>query len=255
VSTPRGNFMLRPGDEPVVLLSAGIGLTPVLSMLHALAASRSKRDIRWIYGARNRAHHPYFDEARRLLALLPHAHAVVRYSRPDAGDQPGIDYDSRGRVDLPLLEKLQVPPAADFFLCGPAGFLRDLRSGLLQYGVSADRIHAEVFGAGLSVTPGLVNVLHRPPHSLEAVASEHSVSFARSGVSAGWTSSYRSLLEVAEACDVPAQWSCRTGVCHRCETGLVAGTVKYDPEPLEAPAEGNVLTCCAQPAGDVVIDL
>jgi ferredoxin len=161
----------------------------------------------------------------------------------------------RGRVTLHLLEKLQVPRQAEFYLCGPAGFLRDLHSGLLHYGVAADHIHAEVFGPGESGTPGLIDVHDRSPHSLEAPAGRPSVSFARSGVTAGWNGSYRSVLEVAEACDVPVQWSCRTGVCHRCETGLVAGTVKYDPEPLEPPAEGHLLTCCAQPASDVVIDL
>ncbi len=61
--------------------------------------------------------------------------------------------------------------------------------------------------------------------------------------------------EFAEACDVPARWSCRTGVCHNCETALLSGSVCYDPAPLDLPAEGNVLICCAQPAGPVVVDL
>jgi ferredoxin-NADP reductase/MOSC domain-containing protein YiiM len=255
VSAPRGRFILHAGEEPVVLLSAGIGVTPVLSILHALAANRSSRDIRWIYGARDGAHHPFSEEVRRLVALLPHAVSHVFYSRPNPGDRPRLDYRVRGRVTLPLIEELEVPREAEFYLCGPAGFLRDLHSGLLQYGVAADHIHAEVFGPRESGTPGLIDVHDRPPHSLEVPADRPSVSFARSGVTAGWNGSYRSVLEVAEACDVPVQWSCRTGVCHRCETGLVAGTVKYDPEPLEPPAEGHLLTCCAQPASDVVIDL
>ena len=256
VSAPRGNFILRPGTEPVVLLSAGIGITPVLSILHALAASRSSQSIRWIYGARNRAHHPFAEEARRLFAALPNLDAQILYSRPGGTDRPGLDYGARGRVTMRLLEELGVPRAARFYLCGPIGFLRDLRSGLLRYGVAADHVYAEIFGAGEAGTPGLVNVTQRAPHSLDVRAGEVSVSFARSGVAAGWrSSSYHSLLELAEACDVPVLWSCRTGVCHRCETGLVAGAVKYDPSPLEPPAQGNLLTCCAQPASDVVIDL
>jgi ferredoxin len=154
-----------------------------------------------------------------------------------------------------VLEELRVQRTAGFFLCGPSGFMRDLRAGLLQYGVAADHIHTEVFGAGESSTPGLIHVDYRVPRSLDVVAGKFSVSFARSGVRAGWNDAYRSLLEVAEACAVPVRWSCRTGVCHRCEIGLVAGTVKYDPDPLEPPAEGNVLTCCSQPRGDVVVDL
>jgi ferredoxin len=212
-------------------------------MLHALAASNSPRSIHWIYGARDAAHHPFAEEARRLLAQLPHATAHVQYSR------------THGRVTMRLLQDAGVARDAQFYLCGPAGFLRDLSSGLLACGVAADHVHAEIFGPGEAGTPGLVDVVARPPHSLDAAAGEARVSFARSGVAAGWRGSYRSLLELAEACDVPVRWSCRTGVCHRCETGLVAGTVNYDPQPLEPPAQGNLLTCCAQPAGDVVIDL
>lgn len=255
VSAPRGNFILRPGEEPVVLLSAGIGVTPVLSMLHALAASRSSRNVRWIYGARNGAHHPFSAEMRQMFPLLPNLDADILYSQPDANDRPGLDYDQFGHVTMQLLEARDVPRNAQFYLCGPAGFLRDLRTGLLRYGVPADHIHAEVFGSGEFGTPGLINEHYRPPHSLDTIAGSPLISFARSGVAAGWNGSYRTLLEVAEACDVPVQWSCRTGVCHRCEVGLVAGTVKYDPEPLEPPAEGNLLTCCAQPTSDVVIDL
>jgi ferredoxin-NADP reductase/MOSC domain-containing protein YiiM/ferredoxin len=255
VSAPRGNFMLDRGDGPVVLLSAGIGITPVLSILHALAADRSAGSIRWIYGARDAAHHPFADETRQLLARLPNATAEVLYSRAASSAPPGIGYDARGRVTMGVLEELRVQTTADFFLCGPWGFMRDLRTGLLHYGVSARHIHAETFGAGESRTPGLIHVDHRAPRSLDVAAGNFSVAFARSGVRAGWNDSYLSLLEVAEACDVPVRWSCRTGVCHSCEIGLVAGTVKYDPDPLDLPAEGNVLTCCSQPRGDVVIDL
>ena len=76
----------------------------------------------------------------------------------------------------------------------------------------------------------------------------------RSGAYHSAASVYQSILELAEACDVPVRWSCRTGVCHNCETGLVSGAVAYGPEPLEKPADGNLLVCCAQPIRDVVID-
>ena len=113
-----------------------------------------------------------------------------------------------------------------------------------------------MFGSGESSTPGIVNSHHRPAHSPVGPAGTGPlVSFARSNLSIRWHPKYRSLLELAEACDVPVRWSCRTGVCHRCESGLVAGAVDYRPDPLESPAEGNVLICCSQPRGDVVIDL
>jgi ferredoxin len=113
-----------------------------------------------------------------------------------------------------------------------------------------------MFGAGPSITPGIADASHRPPHLPVGLAgSGPMVSFARSGLNVRWASSFQSLLELAEACDVPVRWACRTGVCHTCETGLVAGNVGYRPDPIDAPADGNVLICCSQPEGDVVIDL
>ena len=81
------------------------------------------------------------------------------------------------------------------------------------------------------------------------------VSFSRSGLAVRWREGDQTLLELAEACDVPVRWSCRTGVCHNCESGLISGSVAYQPEPLDPPADGNLLICCARPAEDVVIDI
>jgi ferredoxin len=96
----------------------------------------------------------------------------------------------------------------------------------------------------------------RPPHLPDGPAGTGPlVSFARSNLNVSWNSGFNSLLELAEACDVPVRWACRTGVCHTCETGLVVGTVNYQPNPVEPPADGNVLICCSQPRGDITIDL
>ena len=81
------------------------------------------------------------------------------------------------------------------------------------------------------------------------------VGFARSGLTVHWDARYASLLELAEACDVPARWSCRTGVCHTCETSLLSGTIGYAPDPVDNPADGNVLICCSQPVDDLVLDM
>ena len=96
VSAPRGNFTLASSESPVVLLSAGIGATPVLSMLHALAAMHSMREVWWCYGARNRKEHPFAMEARELLATLPRSRSFIAYSKPEEGDQRGKDYDAPG---------------------------------------------------------------------------------------------------------------------------------------------------------------
>jgi ferredoxin-NADP reductase/MOSC domain-containing protein YiiM/ferredoxin len=256
VSAPRGSFTLQPGEEPVVLLSAGIGATPVLAMLHALAASRTPRQVWWLYGARNSAEHPFAREARDLAAALPRVRSFVAYSRLSPGDRLGEQYDAPGRLSLAVLKQLGVPRQADFYLCGPPAFLRGFTQDLRSWGVASGRIYQEVFGPEESVTPGISKTPARPPHPpAGAPGPGPMVSFARSGLDVPWSSVYQSLLEFAEACDIPVKWSCRTGVCHTCECALIGGSVRYDPEPLERPAEGNVLTCSARPETEVELDL
>jgi len=256
VSAPRGSFILKSGDAPVVLLSAGIGATPVLAMLHSLASAASPREIWWIYGARNRAEHPFATESRGLLQTLVNSRSHIVYSKPDSGDEPGVDYDSVGHVDTPLLDRLGVARDADFYLCGPPSFLKQLTDSLKTWGVDSTRIHTEVFGSEASITPGIAPSSHSPVHApIGRPGNGPQISFTRSGLAVPWDSRFSSLLELAEACDVPVRWSCRTGVCHTCECALIGGTVNYDPDPLEPPAKGNVLICCSRPSGDVEVDL
>jgi ferredoxin-NADP reductase/MOSC domain-containing protein YiiM len=256
-STPRGGFVLGAGEGPVVLLSAGIGATPVLAMLTALASAASPREVWWLHGARNRDHHPFALEVRRLVAALPHGRSYVSYSKPGVGDTLGQDYDAVGHLDIATLDALAVPGDGDFYLCGPPRFMRDLTAELVTRGVPRDRLHTEIFAGLEAVTPGVVGARERAPHvQNDDPETGPLVSFARSGIAVHWSpSKHRSLLELAEACDVPVRWSCRTGVCHTCESGLVSGSVEYDPDPLDLPAEGNVLTCCSRPCADVVIDI
>ncbi len=250
VGAPRGGFTLdvdEPG--PVVLLSAGVGVTPVLAMLGALAQAGSEREVWWVHGARSGPEHAFADEARELVAKLPAARSHVRYSRPGAEDRKGRDFDDAGRVDLDALIELGVPRSADFYLCGPSAFLSDLTGGLLGWGVEPARLHREVFGP----EPRDDAPDPHPPAGPPGRGPE--VAFSRSGLTIPWDERYGSLLELAEACDVPAEWSCRTGVCHRCESGLVEGAVAYGPEPLDDPAPGQVLLCCSRPTEPVTIDL
>jgi ferredoxin len=163
---------------------------------------------------------------------------------------------TRGRLSIGLLRDLGITQDVDAYLCGPAAFMAELAAGLVEYGLAPNRIHTETFGAEGAITPGIAPASSMPPHQ-PAGPPGHGpqVSFARSGITAPFGSRYGSLLDFAERCDVPTRWSCRTGVCHTCETPLLAGAVHYDPEPLEPPAPGNVLICCAQPTADVVLDL
>jgi ferredoxin-NADP reductase/ferredoxin len=257
VSSPRGSFVLQTGEDPIVLLSAGIGATPVLAMLHALAAARSTRPVLWLHAARDREHHPFAGEVRRLMLGLPHGQSYVSYSRPGRLDKLGEDFDGAGHLSRSVFEAAGLPRNADAYLCGPAGFMTDMKAALAAHGIPARRIHMEIFNGSEPMSPGVVRTATRRPHvPAKEVVAGPLVSFARSGIAAHWNgSTYQSLLELAEACDVPVRWSCRTGVCHSCESGLVSGKVAYGPEPLDKPAEGNVLVCCSQPVGDVVIDL
>src|SRR5215831_16587288 len=116
VSAPRGSFVLKSGNRPIVLLSAGVGATPVLSMLHALAAEESTRQVWWLYAARSRNDHPFAQESRDLLQALPHSRSRIFYSRPGPEDRLGFEFDATGHLDIPVLDELGVPRDADFYL-------------------------------------------------------------------------------------------------------------------------------------------
>lgn len=256
VAAPRGTFFLKEGDGPVLLLSAGVGVTPVLSMLHALVRAHSMREVWWFHGARDGSEHPFAVEARTLLTRLAHSRSEIAYSRPAVSDHQGVEYAIRGRLSAELINSLKLRRETDAYLCGPVSFMADFRAALASHGLDPARIHIETFGAEAALTPGIAASSAELPHQ-PARPPGHGpeVSFARSGITARWGSQFGSLLELAEACDVPARWSCRTGVCHTCETALLSGAVSYDPEPLEPPAYGNVLICSTKPTEGVIVDL
>jgi ferredoxin-NADP reductase/MOSC domain-containing protein YiiM len=162
VSAPRGSFTLRPSQNPVVLLSAGVGATPVMSMLHSLVAERSQREIWWIYGARNRVDHPFAEESRSLLKQLSRGREYIVYSRPAAIDQIGADFEAPGHIDVALLERIGVSQGSDFYLCGPSSFLQNMRDGLRTWGVLTGNVHMEIFGSLEDITPGMAQVVHTP---------------------------------------------------------------------------------------------
>jgi ferredoxin-NADP reductase/MOSC domain-containing protein YiiM/ferredoxin len=245
IAAPRGTFILDRTEAPVLLISAGIGATPVLAMLQALAEEQSDREIWWLHGARSSAEQPFAAEAEALLAALPNARSHVYYSRAGGG-----------RLTAAALAELDPPRDAEAYLCGPIPFMDEISAGLAAMGIEASRIHTEPFGPAPGLTPGIAATPARPPHPPAGQAGEGpTVEFARSDLAIPWSDEYGSLLELAEACDVPVRWSCRTGVCHNCETTLIAGDLDYSPDPVEAPAEGSALICCSRPRDGVVLDL
>jgi ferredoxin len=131
-----------------------------------------------------------------------------------------------------------------------------LQQALTTIGIDVTRVHTELFGALPASTPGLVGQTRRPPHQPPGPpGTGPRVTFARSGITTSFTASAHGVLELADACDVPARWSCRTGVCHTCVTPLLSGEITYSPDPLELPADGEVLICCSRPATDIVLDM
>lgn len=255
VAAPRGEFVLGNSNEPVLLISAGIGVTPVLSMLHQLADRRSERDIWWLHGARGPSEHPFAAEAHALLASLPHAHEHVFYSAATPAERHRV-HAARGRLTKEAMAALAIPVSGTAYICGPASFTADMRDALTALGADPARIRAELFTALPSVNPGLTEYTRQPPHQPSGPPETGPlVTFARSGITAPFGTGRDSVLGLADACDVPTRWSCRTGVCHTCITPLLSGAVTYAPAPLEPPASGKVLICCAQPATDIVLDM
>jgi ferredoxin-NADP reductase/MOSC domain-containing protein YiiM len=253
-AAPRGSFVLRDGARPVVLISAGVGATPVLAMLHALAGEHAARPVWWLHGARNAEEHAFGAEVDALLGALADGHRVLAYSRPGT-EAPG-GYDVSGRLDLDLLDRVGVPKDADYYLCGPAEFMRAIGAALTARGVAPERVATEAFGAVAVHASGLVKAGDREPHAPDGPpGTGPTVTFTRSNVAVPWDDRYPSLLDFAEACDVPVGFGCRQGVCHNCESGVVEGAVTYDLDPLEPPPDGRVLVCCSRPASELALDL
>jgi ferredoxin-NADP reductase/ferredoxin len=244
VAAPRGDFYLTDGTGPVVLLSAGVGVTPVLAMLHALAEGESTREIWWLHTTRDAQTQAFRQEISDLIAGLPHARQQEFYT------------SSSGRLDGPAIGALGLPRDADVYMCGPDPFMADMRSALADAGIDPAHIYSELFGALPPINPGIVGTSTARPHPPDGPAGTGPpVSFSRSGLTVNWSSPYASILEFAEACDVPTRFSCRSGVCHTCVTQLIAGTTAYTRPPLEQPPEGTVLICIAEPSDSLVLDL
>jgi ferredoxin-NADP reductase/MOSC domain-containing protein YiiM len=256
VAAPRGSFTLRDGERPVVLISGGVGATPVLAMLHALVTAGAPREVGWLHGARSGREHAFGEEVDELLTALPRAHRIVSFSRPEPGEAPGGEFDAIGRLSIETITGAAIPVDADYYLCGPEGFMQSLSAALIARGTPPEHVATEIFGTGpVIAVPGLPT--DRPaPHAPTGPAGDGApVTFSRSSLTVAWDPSYGNLLELAEACDVPVSFGCRNGVCHNCESGLLDGSVTYVTEPLEAPGPERVLVCCAQPAAPVTLEL
>ncbi len=255
VAAPRGEFVLDDDTGAILLVSAGIGVTPVLSMLHQLATARSEREVWWLHGSRGPAEHPFAAEAHDLLRLLPHACEHVFYSAATPAQRQRA-HAAAGHITRDALAALAIPASAAAYICGPASFMTDMQDALTALSLDKARIHTEPFGALASINPGITTQQRQPPHQPAGPpGTGPQVTFARSGLTTHFSDEWHSVLDLADACDVPTRWSCRTGVCHTCVTTLLSGDISYAPDPLEPPPDGQVLICCSRPTTDVVLDM
>ncbi|MBV7549302.1 pyridoxamine 5'-phosphate oxidase family protein [Pseudomonas sp. PDM26] len=252
---PQGHFTVAPHERrPLVLLAAGVGITPLLSMLREVVyqglRTRRIRPTWFIQSSRTLADQPFRRELDCLLEDAGDAVRVVRLlSQPEAEAMQGEDFDLSGRIDVALLKDLLTVEdydQLDFVVCGPGSFTQALYDGLRELDIRDSRIHAETFGPSTlrrRPDPDAV-VIEQPPAATTSVP----VVFQRSAKEARWQPEGGSLLELAESRGLRPEFSCRGGSCGTCKTRLVSGQVHYPLPPAEVPDDGQVLICCAIPA-------
>ena len=255
VRPPLGSFTLNSDtDRPLVLIGAGVGITPLLSMLREQVALGQGRRIHFFQGARTLADLPFQAE---LYDLMQRAGGLLKIHRalsaPEANALPGRDYEQQGRIELAQIKSVLSFDDYDFYLCGPAAFTQAIYDGLRDLNVADPRIHAEAFGPSTLKrrTDGQAATLVQPPAATEPVP----VYFTASSKEARWAPDSGSLLELAESRGLTPEFSCRGGSCGTCKTRLVSGQVHYPNPPAELPQDGGVLICCAVPAAGEPLQL
>jgi ferredoxin-NADP reductase len=244
---PRGEFHLHDDPRPAVLIAVGIGITPLLSMVHALLKRPENRQVLLFYGVRNSREHAFRERLRDLASHDQRLTYLPCYSQPLPGDASPGDYVVPGRIDIEFIRRTL--PHADFpcYVCGPASFMEGMVAGLREWGVADRDLHFEAFGPSVvkRSTLFLADTSTKTPMS--------SVTFQQSGVTAAWDGQANSLLETSEAQGLNLPSGCRSGNCGMCATRLLAGRVRYEEAPSAPLDPGFCLTCVAQPASPEVV--
>ncbi|MEM7508586.1 MAG: 2Fe-2S iron-sulfur cluster-binding protein [Pseudomonadota bacterium] len=245
-ASPGGDFVLEDSDQPVVMLSAGVGITPMIAMLEgqiaAMQAGARPRDVWFVHATQNSRNMAFRKDLEALAEAHPWLRLHIAYSAPEGQDVLGRTHHAEGRIGIATLRGLLPFGAYHFYLCGPEGFMRDLYTGLREIGIDRSHIHYEFFGSGS---------LEEDAPRLD-LPDRAEVSFDAAEQSAEWTPTSGTLLELAEEAGLTPPHSCRQGNCGSCATRLLAGEVQYTKKPGVTPREGHVLTCCSVPAGDAV---
>ncbi|MCM8614123.1 pyridoxamine 5'-phosphate oxidase family protein [Accumulibacter sp.] len=251
---PLGDFVVAAHERrPLVLLSAGVGITPMLAMLREVVyegvRTRRVRRTFFVHASRTLAERPFDGELQELVERADGAVDAVRIlSQPEPAAVLGSDHDVHGRIDLPLLKAILPFDDFDFYLCGPAALAQDLYDGLRAMQIADERIHVEQFGPSSLRRRVTEAVTENPRPTLPAAETSVAVVFARSAKEARWQPGGGSLLELAEARGLTPEFSCRGGSCGTCKTRILAGQVSYTSLPAVALGTDEILTCCSVPA-------
>ncbi len=255
---PAGSFCLnQTSDRPIALIAGGVGLTPLLSMMNWLAATRSQREVWLFYGVRNRSEHAFYDHLRAISQSIKNIRIVIFYSHPTQHCRRGIDYHVPGLITTDILASVLKSQNYEFYLCGPPPMMQSISRGLSAWGVAAVDIHTENFGARkLRSAPGNHFQNTDTQESAKSLSGEKfQIHFARSKKTVPWTRRNGTLLDLAEACGVNARCSCRAGQCGTCKVALKTGEIDYIKAPQTEPGAGFCLPCVTYPKSDLVLDL
>jgi ferredoxin-NADP reductase/phenylpropionate dioxygenase-like ring-hydroxylating dioxygenase large terminal subunit len=248
---PRGKFVLdRSSERPVVLLSGGVGITPMIAMAgHIVEEGRRTgkfRPVYFIHGAASGKVHAFGPHVRELAAAHPGMKVHVLYSQPGADDARGVTHDGEGYVTTEVLKQVLPFGDYDFYLCGPPAFMQSLYDGLIGMGVRREQVHFESFA-----TRAALKLEAKPEVLAPASGADGTVAvrFAASGITADWSRDKGTLLDFAESIGLAPAFGCRSGICGTCATRIKSGSVEYVEEPLAPREAGEVLLCCSIPAG------
>ncbi len=250
VKAPTGHFFLdMTKTNPVVLIAGGVGITPMLCMANAIAASGSKREAWFFFGVRNRREHIHKAELEKLAAENENIHLHICYSKPGEKDVKGKDYHHEGRVGIELLKELLPSNNFEFYLCGNGAFMKSITDGLEAWGVPDKDVHFEAFG------PATVKKKTAAPTPAETSHLQKlNITFARSNKTIRWEPSAENILEFARAQGVKIDSGCCAGSCGSCVVAIKSGGVDYLKKPDAEPEAGTCLTCVCRPKNDLVLD-
>lgn len=251
VKAPSGKFYLDVEVErPVVLISGGIGITPMLAMARVLTHLNDPREIYFFFGCRSGADHMFREEVIELQKKNPNMRLHICYSRPSETDVKGEHYNHHSRVTIDLMKEVLPSSNYEYYLCGPGPFMDSLVAGLYEWGVPKKDVKFEAFGPA-TVKAGPKDGAAAPA---DGAVSAIEVEFSRSGKKVPWDPECANLHAFAEKNGIPIDYSCGAGSCGSCLVAIKKGNVNYDMEPGTEVDEGSCLTCICRPAGNIVID-